>query len=454
MHTLAAINGIINGLTSRGTFLRARAHGEELQIICIAVKLHPLITTCTLPAFNGMCVNMASCFIVRALSYFRRYARAQAFIRRNYAVCLQAPREQPGPGVEERSIGNFTWKYVPCELSTVDYLDRFRKTLLPIVRPTWNPNQLDHTVFDGGMSNFLAGIYEEDRAEDTVLIRIDRQDTEIFSNRDSETVIMLTLYEAGLLPPLYCRLKNAFCYGFAKGRELTVEEMQDKAMMERTSQAFARLHAVKIPAPFRGQEPQLWLDWDKWLRLLPSEYSDPKKNEYFRNTIGSVKVLHQELERLKTELSACQSQLVFCHNDTVHRNLIYNSDDDSVSLIDFEYSGPNFLSFDIGNHFCGFVGLDDMNYDLYPDEDLQKVWIRMYLKEAALLRGEDARSVTDTTIHTLYREANKFALASHLFWCTWGLLESHYSDLDYDYIQYAGIRFSEFQRRKEAFYAL
>lgn len=396
---------------------------------------------------------MAS-WLVKA--FFLRSHATQSLLRPNYVVSLPARytmTEQPG--VEERSIGNFTWKYVPCEVSTDNYLDRFRKTLLPTVRPNWNPSQLDHTVFGGGMSNFLAGIYEENKKkEDIVLIRIDRQGAEIFSNRDSEAIIMLTLNEAGLLPPLYCRLKNAMCYGFAKGRNLTVEEMQDKAMMERTTRALARLHAVKIPAPFRGQKPQVWANCDKWLELLPSEYSDPKKNESFRSTIGSVKVLHQELERLKMELSACQSQLIFCHNDTVHRNLIYNSDDDSVSLIDFEYSGPNFLPFDIGNHFCEFAGLDDINYDLYPDEDLQKVWIRMYLEEAALLRGEDARSVTDTAIHTLYREANKFALASHLIWCTWGLLESHYSDLDYDYIQYAGIRFSEFQRRKEAFYAL
>ena len=359
------------------------------------------------------------------------------------------------PRVEERSIDNFTWKYIPCEVSTVNYFDCFRKVLLPIVRPNWNPNQLDRVVFTGGVSNFLAGIYEEDKKkEDIVLIRIDRQGTEMFSNRDLETIIMLTLNEAGLLPPLYCRLKNAICYGFAKGRNLTVEEMRDKAMMKRTTRALAKLHAVKTPTPFEGQKPQLWAGCDKWLGLLPSEYSEPKKNETFRSTIGSVRVLHQELERLKTELGACQSPLVFCHNDTVHRNLIYNSDDNSVTLIDFEYSGPNFLPFDIGNHFCEFAGLDNMNYDLYPAEDLQKDWIRMYLEEAALLRGADARSVTDAAVHTLYREANKFALASHLFWCTWGLLEGHYSDIDFDYVQYAGIRFNEFQRRKEAFYAL
>ena len=357
--------------------------------------------------------------------------------------------------VEERSIDNFTWKYVPIEVCSVNYVDHFRKTLLPVVRPTWNPNKLDHIVFEGGVSNFLAGIYEEDKKkEDIVLLRIDKEETRLFSNRDTETIIMLTLNEVGLLPPLYCRLKNAFCYGFVKGRNLTVEEMRDNSMMRRTSRALAKLHAVEIPSPFRGQKPKLWASCDKWLELIPREYSDPKKNESFRRAIGSVGVLHQELEILKTELSACQSPVIFCHNDTVHRNLIYNCDDDSVTLIDFEYSGPNFLPFDIGNHFCEFAGLDNMNFDLYPAEDLQKVWIQMYLEEAALLRGEDANSVTGAAVHTLYREANKFALASHLFWCIWALLEGHYSNIDFDYVQYAGVRFTEFQRRKEAFYAL
>ena len=37
---------------------------------------------------------------------------------------------------------------------------------------------------------------------------------------------------------------------------------------------------------------------------------------------------------------------------------------------------------------CYVLGLDVVNYDLYPDESFQKVWLRMYLEERALLTGK------------------------------------------------------------------
>ena len=33
------------------------------------------------------------------------------------------------------------------------------------------------------------------------------------------------------------------------------------------------------------------------------------------------------------------------------------------------------------------VGIDNVDYGRYPDEVLQKKWLRMYLQEAAKLRG-------------------------------------------------------------------
>ena len=185
------------------------------------------------------------------------------------------------PRVEEFPADKFTCKNLPIELSSATYVEDFRTKLLPVVRPHWNPDKLGHSVFSGGISNFLAGIYEEGKKnEDMVLIRIDGQGTEIFINRDSETVVMVALHRAGLSPPLYCRLKNSICYGFVKGRHFEVGEMRDGAMMRRTTRALAKLHAVEIPAPLRGQKPQVWAKCDEWLGLLPKEYKDPRKNEW------------------------------------------------------------------------------------------------------------------------------------------------------------------------------
>ena len=56
-------------------------------------------------------------------------------------------------------------------------------------------------------------------------------------------------------------------------------------------------------------------------------------------------------------------------------------------MIDFEYAGPNYLAYDIADHFCEFAGVDDVDYSRYPNEDFQKEWLQAYLEETALLSG-------------------------------------------------------------------
>ena len=57
-------------------------------------------------------------------------------------------------------------------------------------------------------------------------------------------------------------------------------------------------------------------------------------------------------------------------------------------------------------------------------------------------------------VNLLYREVGMFALSSHLMWCVWGLLQQLNSTIHCDYVSYAAARFTEYQRRKEEFYAL
>lgn len=50
------------------------------------------------------------------------------------------------------------------------------------------------------------------------------------------------------------------------------------------------------------------------------------------------------------------SPIVFCHNDLLLANIIYNAEKNTVTFIDYEYSNYNYQAFDIGNHFAEFAG--------------------------------------------------------------------------------------------------
>lgn len=48
----------------------------------------------------------------------------------------------------------------------------------------------------------------------------------------------------------------------------------------------------------------------------------------------------------------------------------------------------------------------------------------------------------------LYKEVNGFSLASHFYWGLWALIQAMISDIDFDYMDYAVLRFNEYYKRK------
>jgi ethanolamine kinase len=66
--------------------------------------------------------------------------------------------------------------------------------------------------------------------------------------------------------------------------------------------------------------------------------------------------LEEEYAVLKAELCSVGSPVVFCHNDLLLANVIYNAKKSTVTFIDYEYSSYNYQAFDIGNHFAEFAG--------------------------------------------------------------------------------------------------
>lgn len=76
-----------------------------------------------------------------------------------------------------------------------------------------------------------------------------------------------------------------------------------------------------------------------------------------------------------------------------------------------------------------FSGVEDIDYNLYPSENYQKDWLRVYLEE--FLSGKE---VTDEAIHKLYVQVNKFALSAHFLWAVWALIQTEHSTIDFDFL--------------------
>lgn len=350
----------------------------------------------------------------------------------------------------------FSWKVLPhAELQLDNFKDVFFTEVLPCVRPEWKPEDLEAHVFESGVTNTLVAFFKKEvglqnSGEDVILLRINGEGTDKIINRLDEVVTMVSLNREGFSPPLLAELKNGLCYGYFPGRRLKVHETtSNNFFMRRVARIMAKLHSLPVPEYFQGREPFLWLKIDELLENVPTSFADKDIQDDFLESIGSVENLREEIaDTKKLILKECNSPIVFCHNDIHSANLIYNEETDHINLIDYEYAGPNYLTYDLADHFCEFAGVENVDYSKYPDEMVQKMWIRGYLEEASELKGGTRESISDRSIHTLYIDVCKMTLGCHLLWIVWSLFQAAHSTIEFDFINYAALRYKEYLKRK------
>lgn len=187
----------------------------------------------------------------------------------------------------------------------------------------------------------------------------------------------------------------------------------------------------------------------------------------------NVEQLKKEFAELKTILMNISSPIVFSHNDLLLGNILFDRENHKVFFIDYEYAAFNFQAYDIGNHFTEFagmtnemqsrisikltiiglnfliLGMTDIDYSYYPSKEFQLKWLREYL-----INYHETESISDDQVLKLYADVNKFALIAHLFWGLWAHNQAEHSEINYDFIDFARMRFNEYFAKKHKFLTL
>lgn len=327
------------------------------------------------------------------------------------------------------------------------------------------------------------------------ILRINGRGTEKLVDRDREAETMVVVSEAGLCSPLYCQFDNGMCYGYASGRPLQLEDVQEdlasseseererakkkEELTRKIALHMARLHSLQLPTSLKEQEHLLWRKYDCWLEGLPKEL---EKNHHFSSEFGTLDALKAETHWLKQEVANTQSPIVFCHNDLNKPNVIFDESNDVITFVDFEYAGPNYLAFDLANWLCETqIELED-----FPSDSYCRRWIAIYIEEVEKLERENAQvreavcmqdtllenkqeagrpagnyntrrevklpqTVVGLEVGSLNKEVRVFSLVSHLVWCVWALHQATHSHGDFDYMKYAVLRHSLFVKYRERF---
>ena len=291
---------------------------------------------------------------------------------------------------------------IPVKVETECVAECFFQYVMPTVRPHWVRERIQFREFNGGYSNRIVGISQTGDDTDIILFRMhlaSAQSLETLFDRDMEIKVMELLHQAGMNPPVYCRFENATCYGFAPGRPVTQEDLDNRKVRECIAVTMARYHNS---IDSTGLDCKSWVD--KISNWLPEMVPKDEITAEMDRMGCTLDYLKDQFRKAKALLDTFKSPKVLCHNDTHKANMIYDEKEGRVTFIDQEGVGFAHVSCEIGNFFRCFVDLfEDLDLSLYPKEDVQKDFIRLYLKEKSRLHNVVGTELSDYSIRGNYR---------------------------------------------------
>ncbi|CAI5746161.1 unnamed protein product [Peronospora destructor] len=430
------------------------------------------VTTCALTAI--------SIFFLLDSTYFRLYRRSTDRCNRRHKR-LPVSSSSEDSDEEEKMSGEVI--YLNNASACLDYTvgagdnDEFddAKFVVKQLCLDWRDAENDDIsvkIIVGGITNRLYRLLWRNKS---VLVRLYGDHTEKFIDRSIENILFALLSERGFAPTYYGRFKNGRIEGWLDARPLDPEEMGQIKPVNYLQMIGKELGVMHVMDISEDHMPVLWTKIE-WFEKLTMElkFEDPVKNTALKEL--NLAGLHQKLQWLKSVLPSNQNQngkdlldaldtdeiskqaeafasdVVFSHNDLLSGNILHNPDWDRVQIIDYEYGGYNYRAFDFANHFCENCGFD-LDLALYPSIEKQCAFFKAYMSSAApqMLAQLETNRESKAFFHAFYDVVNRYALASHLFWGYWALVQAAHSKIDFNFFEYAAKRFSAFDVHRNFF---
>jgi len=245
----------------------------------------------------------------------------------------------------------------------------------------------------GGLTNTN---YKVTSPSGCYVVRISGKDTSLLAiDRENEVHNTIAAAETGVGAPFVAALpeQDALVLGFLEGEVMDAEKLRTGGHIAAVAAACRRLHSgrrfLKDFDMFEIQPGYLEIVRERGFRL-PARYED----------------FEPKIRELERAMRVRPEATVPCNNDLLAENFILV--DGEMRLIDYEYSGNNEASFELGNVWS------ESNLSLGQLEEL----VAAYWGEP--LRNKVAR-------------ARLWGLMSKYGWTLWGSIQVGISDLDFDF---------------------
>lgn len=286
-------------------------------------------------------------------------------------------------------------------------------------------------------------------------------------SRDAEVRCAEVVAALGLGPRCFVLFANGRLEEFLDGSPLLAPAMRSPRVLRAVAAALAAFHAHTTPR--LGGPCALFARLRSWLAAAQDAARAQSLGAARDAWLDRLAAMPRQLAALEARLQPwgasgkAGSGHSFSHNDLQHNNILrmHSTAGDAVNeavpieiaLIDYEYALPAPIAYDIGNHWCEWAadyadapldGLGMLAYkERYPSRAQREAFCAAYL---AALPGGGAGSDgsgCEAAAAALARAADEHALASHLLWGFWGVIQARASSVDFDFLGYATARFDE-----------
>ena len=233
-----------------------------------------------------------------------------------------------------------------------------------------------------------------------VVVRVAQPGNELLAiDRQHEHANSVAAATAGVGAPVVDFLPEAglLVVGWLDGRTFTDDDLRSGKHLDRVAAAVRRLHSG----------PRFVNDFDMF--ALQPAYLEIVRDRGFRLPSGYLE-LQPQADRVRRALGARPEPTVPCNNDLLAGNMI--DDGEHIWLIDYEYSGNNQATFELGNIWS------EAGLSLEQLEELMEAY------DGRLLRHRVAR-------------ARLWGLMSQYGWTLWGSIQDAVSPFDFDFWEWA-----------------
>jgi thiamine kinase-like enzyme len=246
----------------------------------------------------------------------------------------------------------------------------------------------------GGLTNRNYRVRTDDGGD--YVVRVSETSTGLLAiDRGNERHNTRVAWQSGVGAPVVEALpdENVLVVGFLTGRTFGPEDVRDHATIPRIAEAVRTLHQG---SPFVGE-------FD--MRRIRRYYLSVVQERGFRLPEDYLE-LSARIEALEDAMRPGDEALVPCNNDLLAANFI--DDGDRIWLIDYEYSGMNEASFELGN----------LASESFLDLDALELLVTSYWGRRS--REKLAR-------------ARAWSLLARYGWTLWASIQDGSSPIDFDF---------------------